>query len=243
MIRLPNLPAALKRLPLPVGNSFVAFLLLSVAGLPCLLDAESEGGSRGLRLPEPLQENEFESLKARSPFLRTLDPSESLILAGIAIIDGNYVATLRERETKKTHILSTTNNEEGWRIVGVEGNPANLASVAAKISVAEEVFTVRYDQQQLKPPPPNWRTTIKLSKEQQEDVVEQAKNFREGIRGDGHRGPPPPELVKRLERLSQRQREEIIARIHEMRNRGVESEVRQQAIIRMADRAIASGTR
>ena len=80
MIRLPNLPAALKRLPLPVGDSFVAFLLLSVTGLPCLLEAESEGDSRGLRLPEPLQENEFESLKARSPFLRTLDPSESLIL-------------------------------------------------------------------------------------------------------------------------------------------------------------------
>lgn len=85
-------------------------------------------------------------------------------------------------------------NDQGWRIVGIGGDPADLATVTARISnQGEEVFTVRFDEAQLEPPRPTWRQRIRLSPEQQENVVEQARDFRDGIRGDGHRGPPPPE--------------------------------------------------
>jgi hypothetical protein len=196
-------------------------------------------------LPEAVKEADFQVLKNRSPFLRTLDPSESLILVGVARIDGELVATVRERESRKTHVLSTTDNEEGWRVVGVEGNPANLATVAAKIAVAEEVFTIRYDQKQLSPPPPppSWRKTTKLSREDQERVVEEARNYRDGIRGDGHRGRTPPELANALSQISQRQREEIIARVADMRNRGASSEARQAAISHMVERTIQANRR
>ncbi len=215
------------------------WLSLFLLCLPHSLLPEETGRPSTSIIPDPLENADFDELKSKSPFLRAIDPSASLILVGLARIDGGLVATLRERETKKTHILSGADNEEGWRVVGVEGDFSDPATVAAQIAVEGEVYAIRYDQQQLnRPPPLNWRKSFKLSKEQQEDVVRQARDFRRGISGDGHRGATPPELANRLSRLSQGQREEIIARLADMRNRGISSEVRQKAISSMTDRAL-----
>jgi hypothetical protein len=211
----------------------LAFLLVSGS-----LQA-SDLPASGVPLPEVLEETDFDELKNQSPFVRTLDPSESLILVGLAKIDGELVATLRERVTKKTHILTSKDNEEGWRIVGVDGDLSDLGTVEAQISFAEQVYAIRYDQQMITPPTlPKWRRTIKLSEKEQKYVVYQAQNFRRGISGDGYRGATPPALADKLSRISQGQREEIIARLRDMDNRGISSEDRQKAAHQMTDRAI-----
>lgn len=233
------MPPTAKRDFYPLAMAFAVATTISLSS-PLCLGAEGTLNSLGEQLePESVLQSDFETLKAQSPFLRTLNPSESLVLVGLAQIDGELVATLRERETKKTHIVTAAGNEEGWRIVGVEGDLSDLGSVEAQISVADEIYAIRYDQQQIsQPSQPNWRRTIKLSERQQKYVVYQAQNFRRGIHGDGYRGPTPPELADKLSRLSQGQREEIIARLTDMTNRGISNEDRQKAVQQMTDRAL-----
>lgn len=229
------------RLNLSIGPClFLGGALVASGGLA----STSETGGAGVDTPSAVVESDYAALFRESPFRRPLDLSESMVLTGLARVGEEMVATLRERETKKTLVVSgdADANEKGWRIVGIEGDPADLASVVATIShLGEEEFTVRFDRGQLEPPKPTWRNRLQLSPEQQDRVVEQAKNFRQGISGDGYRGPPPRELAEKLSRLSQGQREEIIARVADMRNRGAESEVRQRAIASMVERALQAG--
>lgn len=201
-------------------------------------------GGEPMKLPSPVEEADFAELKALSPFRRALDLSQTMALTGLARVDGETVATIRDRETSKTHIISADGeeNENGWRLVAIEGDPSEPGTISARIShLGDEEFTVKFDNRQLEPPRPTWRQTMKFSREEQDYIVHQARNFREGIRGDGFRGPPPPQLTEKLARLSQGQREEIIARVADMRRRGAESEERQQALFRMVDRALAAG--
>ena len=195
--------------------------------------------------PTPVSADDFTALTANSPFLRSLDLSQSLILTGIARIEGELYATLFDRESRQTHIVSKSANVLGWRMVEVTGNSSDLETVTARIAVSSgEVFTVRFDENQLKPgegkpgggpgAPPG-----------QVAADSPANNYREGIRGDGFRGPPPPEIVEKLSRMTAPQREHMILRIQELRekNREISSEERRTTINRMLDRELESGRR
>jgi hypothetical protein len=194
-------------------------------------------------LPAPLTEEDFRTLKTRSPFLRPLDLSRTLALTGIAEIAGEPVATLYDRESKATHVVTRSSGPQGWMIVGIDGDRTQPETVAARISVAGEIVSVRFDAAQLNPAPSVPGPAANLSREQREQVASDARNFREGISGDGFRGPPPPEVVAKLSRLSQEQRERIIGVIAEMRGRGAGSEERQQTFLRLVDRALQSQPR
>jgi len=202
-------------------------------------------GSGPAEDPPPVSAGDFTALTANSPFLRSLDLSQSLILTGIARIEGELYATLFDRETRETHIVSKSANVLGWRMVEVAGNSSDLETVTARIAVSNgEVFTVRFDENQLKPgegkpgggpgAPPG-----------QVAADSPANNYREGIRGDGFRGPPPPEIVEKLSRMTAPQREQIILRIQEIREKNPEisSEERRTIFNRMLDRELESGRR
>lgn len=191
--------------------------------------------------PTAVSERDFDALKTNSPFLRSLDLSQSLILTGIARIEGDLYATLLDRETKETHVVSKAANPQGWRMVAVAGDQQDLETVTAQIAMANgEVFAVRFDEHQLKPgeakpgagpggpgPPP----------QRGPDGRPVYANFREGISGDGFRGPPPPEMVAKLEKLDERTRDRLIEGIREYRDKhpGVSSEDRQRLFTRMVD--------
>ena len=81
-------------------------------------------------LPEPLTAQHFAALKSHSPFLRSLDLSKTLVLTGVARLDGEMVATLFNRESKTTQVVSQSANAQGWRLVGVEGDQKRLESCA-----------------------------------------------------------------------------------------------------------------
>lgn len=189
--------------------------------------------------PAAVGGEDFASLQQASPFLRSLDLSQTMQLTGIARINGDLVATLRDRETSKTHIVSGVVNDQGWRMVAVGGEQANLETVTAEIAMASgETFAVRFDEQQLHP------TELKMPGSKGPSQGGQGEkprytNFREGVSGDGFRGPPPPELVKKLEKLNEATRDQIIQKIGEIRERGnVSSEDRQKIFTRMVDDAL-----
>jgi len=187
----------------------------------------------------PATDEDFSALKTSSPFLRSLDLSESLILTGIARIKGDVFATLLDRETRETHVVSPSANTLGWRMVGIAGNQSDLGTVTAQISVAGgEVFSVRFDEHQLKPG--ESRPGGGPGGGSGPGSTSTAGNYREGIRGDGFRGPPPPEIVDKLSKLSEGDRETMIRRIIEMReqNRDVGDDERRVMINRMLDRAL-----
>lgn len=102
-------------------------------------------------LPQPLADEHFEELLERSPFTRVLDPSETFQLMGVALIDGEQVATMVNRETKKRFQLFETPNTEGWKMVELNQNP-DPAQVSATFSLAGgEVVTLKYREEQLNP--------------------------------------------------------------------------------------------
>jgi hypothetical protein len=200
---------------------------------------------RAAEEPAPVLAGDFTALTANSPFLRSLDLSQSLILTGIARIEGDLYATLFDRESRQTHIVSKSANVIGWRMVEVSGNSSDLETVTARIAVSSgEVFTVRFDENQLKPgegkpgggpgPAPG-----------QPASDSPANNYREGIRGDGFRGPPPPEIVEKMSRLTEGQREKMILRIQELREKNPEisSEERRTIFNRMLDRELETDRR
>jgi len=102
-------------------------------------------------LPVAITTVHFRELMENSPFTRSLNLSDSLILTGVARFDGKPIATLMDRETKQTYVISDVPNPQGWKMVDISSG-ADLETVMAKISVAGgEVVTVRFDENRLKP--------------------------------------------------------------------------------------------
>ena len=102
-------------------------------------------------LPRAIGRSDFRELMENSPFTRALNLSDSLILTGVARMEGKTVATLMNMETKETYVISDVPNPQGWKMVEIT-EAGDLDSVTAKISVAGgEVVTVRFDENRLKP--------------------------------------------------------------------------------------------
>jgi hypothetical protein len=103
--------------------------------------------------PEAPSASDFEALRKTSPFTRVLSLSETYALRGVAKINNEQVATLYNRETKKTVVITRDgNNEAGISLVGVTGAP-QLDGVTAKISFAGDEAELKYETSQLYPAP------------------------------------------------------------------------------------------
>jgi|GEM_PF-1985531 len=112
-------------------------------------------GAAGAReLPDPPRApaaEDFAALRRASPFRRTLRIDETYALRGVAQVDGAMVATLFNRETEKSVVVSDQEaNESGLRLVGVNGG-WDLTGVAATISFAGEETELRYEPERVAP--------------------------------------------------------------------------------------------
>jgi hypothetical protein len=131
-------------------SSFVPVVL--ALGIFASLPAE-ETLPPGLAAPEAPSANDFEALRKTSPFTRVLNLSETYALRGVARINGEQVATLYNRETKKTLVVTPDGkNEAGIALVGVSRAP-QLDAVTAKISFAGDEAELKYEMSQLYPEP------------------------------------------------------------------------------------------
>jgi len=206
-------------------------------------EAELAGSSsdRDPHLPAAVGADDFRELTARSPFSRSLNLSDALILTGVAIVDGEEVATLLNKETKETFVVSSRLNPQGWRMVELN-HGEDLEKVAAKVAVAGgEVVTVRYAEWALKPGEarpgagPGEGGTISIRGTWGD------RRRGESRRGEGEgrmRGGPPPEMRERLSQLSEDQRATLFRRMSELRERNPEMswEERGRVMMQMADR-------
>lgn len=183
----------------------------------------------------------FAPLKDNSPFLRTLELSKSLVLTGLARTDDGLFATILDVETRQSQVISKDANWQGWRILELKGNEKDLETITARIQVAGgEIASIRYEKVQPAPkkvkpgdgsagPRPPGQTT---------DFAQAAANFREGISGDGFPGPPPPEVVEKLSKLSNSQRERLIRKMSALREQGVRSEERREVFLMEVDNSL-----
>lgn len=105
------------------------------------------------QLPQPVNAEHFSAIRSQSPFLRTLNISETYSLRGVAEIGGDPVATLYNRKTRKTLLVTKDKaNEAGIQMVEVV--PAkDLGGVAVKVSFAGEVVELKYDNSVVTPKP------------------------------------------------------------------------------------------
>lgn len=113
-------------------------LLLSV-GVSCTcLAAEPDPD-----LPQPFDPNTLAPIMTSSPFTRMVNMSDNLVLTGIAYINGKPVATVFNKETKESHIVSSEPNFQGW--VLNEAMPApDITRSRAKITIGGEQVSVHY---------------------------------------------------------------------------------------------------
>ena len=127
-----------------IANLFWVFLIVSSS---VGFVTASDGVGQEAAIPKAVVAEHFMALKQSSPFTRTIDISDSLLLTGIAEIDGKPVATLIDTKTSQSYVISDTPNSEGWKMVGLtEGD--ELEQLVASISVSGgEVVNVRYDRE------------------------------------------------------------------------------------------------
>ncbi|MFK5923341.1 MAG: hypothetical protein QM496_14280 [Verrucomicrobiota bacterium] len=162
------------------------------------LHAQQSGAASGAvleDLPPSVEKKNFSELMKNSPFTRSLDLSDSLILTGVAKVDGKTVATLINKETKETYVISEHPNAQGWKMVGInEGE--DLEKVTAKIALSGgEVVTVRFDESRLKPGEAKPAAGPGGEKKEGKDERRRRKH-----------GGPPPEVMAKLKKLSDEQR-------------------------------------
>ena len=119
---------------------------------PAASEAATPQASAGpSELPQPVTADHFSAIRSQSPFLRTLNLAETYSLRGVAEIGGTPVATLYNRDTKKT-ITVTKDQANAEGITMVEVVPArDLNGVAVKVSLGGEVIELKYETQQLSP--------------------------------------------------------------------------------------------
>lgn len=200
-------------------------------------------------LPRPLNGERFEALFANPPFTRTVNPSDSIILTGVAEIDGEWMATLLNTQTMQSQVVSQSANAHGWQLVDLDGDPAASQTWNARIQIAGgEVISIRYQP----PPAKTARSSssggsssgssrggsASLSSSQLAEAKNAAVNYREGFSADGYPQQPPPEMVAKLSRLSTSQREEINRQMLGYRNQGLGLEERRKIYEGLVDRSL-----
>jgi hypothetical protein len=99
-------------------------------------------------LPQPVAPNDLAAIITSSPFTRSLNLSDSLVLTGMAYIDGKPVATLLNKETKENFVVSQEPNAQGWRLAETNAT-VQLNRAQAKIMIGSEMVTVRYSDEQM----------------------------------------------------------------------------------------------
>ncbi len=101
-------------------------------------------------LPQPFDTSAYLPLLQNPPFNRVVDYTDSLLLTGVAYLNGKPMATLLDTKTKKRYVVSEEPNAEGWRLADANVSD-DLHGTAIKLQVGAEVVTIRYSESQLNP--------------------------------------------------------------------------------------------
>ncbi len=115
-----------------------------------LASDEAGDGEAASALPKPFDAARLSSLIENPPFTRSVNPSDSLVLSGLAFIDGKPVATLFNTETKESLVVSEIPNVKGWTLNEAPVT-TDVTRAQAKISIGGEIVSIRYNRDALTP--------------------------------------------------------------------------------------------
>jgi hypothetical protein len=214
-------------------KTLLLFLMLLIgAGAGQLRSAEALAGNDP-DLPKPVSAQDLTALMAASPFTRSLNLSDSLVLTGIASINGKPVVTLMNKMTKENFVVGQEPNAQGWRLAETTAN-GQLNRAQAKIMIGAEVVTVRYSEDQLSP-----ESMKKGGYKPGGGTTEQGGSRSDGPRRDGPR--PSEDDRQRFMALSDKAREEFIQKMRESRDKMMNAspEERMQYAKKMFERVEA----
>lgn len=172
---------------------FCLYLAASILAVPFATAQESDPD-----LPQPFDATALDPVLASSPFTRSVNLSDSLVLTGVAYVEGKAIATLFDKEKGQSLVVTEEPNVQGWTLT--EAIPtSNLTRAQAKVQIGGEVVTIRYSN---------------------EDLVSKSDSERRGPPPGGDRGGdgdrfrksgrgPSEEDRKRYESLSENAREKF----------------------------------
>ena len=128
-----------------------AILAIFVATLT--LADSSSADEPPISYPPKPDEKLFSALRKTSPFLRTLNISDTYVLRAVAKHENIAYARVYNRETKKTITIEIgAEPNQGIELIKiVEPQKNDLSSISARISFAGEVSELKYDPAQIDP--------------------------------------------------------------------------------------------
>lgn len=186
------------------------FILMLIAFGTSALRAQEANTAVDPDLPKTVVPDDVAPLITASPFTRSLNLSDSLVLTGIAYIEGKPVATILNKETKENFVVSENPNAQGWTLAETSAT-VQLNRTQAKIMVGGEVITVRYSDEQLTP------ESMKKGGFKPGGGGPDSDRRHDGPRRDGPR--PSDEDRRRFESLSESARSKFIEKMRESREK------------------------
>ncbi|OYW73984.1 MAG: hypothetical protein B7Z37_19470 [Verrucomicrobia bacterium 12-59-8] len=94
-------------------------------------------------LPQPFDETSLSAVIQNSPFTRIVSISDSLVLTGMAYVNGKPVVTIFDKDEKQSIVVTEEPNLKGWKLM--EALPtANIERAQAKIAIGGETFSIRH---------------------------------------------------------------------------------------------------
>lgn len=94
-------------------------------------------------LPQPFDANSLSPIIQNSPFTRIVSISDSLVLTGMAYVNGKPVVTIFDKNEKQSLVVSEEPNLKGWKLM--EALPSsNIDRAQAKIAIGGETFSIRH---------------------------------------------------------------------------------------------------
>jgi hypothetical protein len=94
-------------------------------------------------LPQPFDESSLSAIIQNSPFTRIVSISDSLVLTGMAYVNGKPVVTIFDKNDKQSIVVSDEPNLKGWKLM--EAMPSsNIERAQAKIAIGGETFSIRH---------------------------------------------------------------------------------------------------
>ena len=112
--------------------------------------AGEKGAAPDADLPQPMDASVADHLLASPAFTRELDWSQSLVLTGVAYIEGKPIATVYDKNNKKSYVVTAEPNALGWRL-GEARASSHIGMTEVELIVGGEKVTVHYGDQQMAP--------------------------------------------------------------------------------------------
>lgn len=110
---------------------------------PAPVAAPAPAGPVDPDLPQPFDEASLSPMIQNSPFTRIVSISDSLVLTGMAYVNGKPVVTIFDKNEKQSIVVSDEPNLKGWKLM--EAMPsANIERAQAKIAIGGETFSIRH---------------------------------------------------------------------------------------------------